>query len=245
MSPAKSMSFVIPAVALLVLLAIPTMADDRHDCVHGSLDLRIAACTKILDNNPPNFVTLGNRGISYRMTGKYDSALVDLNKAISLNPNIAGLYLERGLAQDGGGDHERAIADFSEAIRRDSSLVQAYFGRAIAYEAEGRLDPSTADLNRATELDRNLVAALYMQRGYALGAARQYDSAIAAFDRAIALGPGWLEAYFGRGGSYEEKGDLDRALADYRKCLELKATTELDRQRQQTAREQLEKLGQR
>lgn len=245
MSSAKSMSFVIPAVAMLALLATPTMADDRHDCAYGSLDLRIAACTKILDDNPPDFVTLGNRGMSYRMIGKYDSALVDLNKAISLNPNIAGLYLERGLAHDGGSDHERAIADFSEALRRDSSLVQAYFGRAIAYEAEGRLDLSTADLNRATELDRNLVAALYMQRGYALGASRQYDSAIAAFDRAIALGPGWLAAYFGRGGSYEEKGDLDRALADYRKCIELKATTELDRQRQQTARERVEKLGQR
>ena len=183
--------------------------------------------------------------MSYRMIGKYDRALVDLNKAISLNPNIAGLYLERGLALDGDNDHERAIADFSEAIRRDSSLVQAYFGRAIAYEADGRLDLSTADLSKARELDRNFVAALFMQRGYALGAGRKYDSAIAAFDRAIEFGPGWLAAYFGRGASYEEKGDMDRALADYKKCLELKATTELDQQRQQTARARLEKLQQR
>jgi tetratricopeptide (TPR) repeat protein len=86
-----------------------------------------------------------------------------------------------------------------------------------------------------------MVAALDMQRGNALRSAHQYDEAIVAFDKAIDLNPNWPLAYFGRGASYAEKGDWKLAAADYRKCLEFKATTELVQQRQQLAREQLEK----
>jgi len=38
-------------------------------------------------------------------------------------------------------------------------------------------------------------------------------------------------------------GNSGRAAADYRKCIELSAQTDLERQRQQEARERLEKLA--
>lgn len=88
-----------------------------------------------------------------------------------------------------------------------------------------------------------MVAALYMQRGYELRRAHQFDEAIVAFDKAIDLNPNWPLAYFGRGASYQEKGESKLAAANYEKCLEFNATTELVRQKQQLAREQLEKLA--
>lgn len=135
--------------------------------------------------------------------------------------------------------------DFSEAVRRDSRLiVVAYFGRAAAYEASGQAELAKADLVRAIKGDRVLVAALYMHRGDVLRSAHQYDKAIVAFDKSIDLNSNFALAYFGRGASYEEEGNLKLAAADYQKCLEFKASTELVRQRQQLAREQLEKLNQ-
>jgi Tfp pilus assembly protein PilF len=66
---------------------------------------------------------------------------------------------------------------------------------------------------------------------------------ISAFDRAIDINPSWPLAYFGRAASFDDKGDSKRAAADYRACIALSAKTDLERQRQQEARERLEKLG--
>lgn len=136
-----------------------------------------------------------------------------------------------------------AIADFDEAIGWNPSLVVAYFGRGTAYEAIGQGERAKADFDKAIELDRNLVAALYMKRGSAFRSAHQYDEAIVAYNRAIDLKADWPLAYFDRGASYQEKGDWKLAAADYRKCLEFNATTELVRQKQKLARQQLDKFN--
>jgi tetratricopeptide (TPR) repeat protein len=156
---------------------------------------------------------------------------------------MAGLYLERGLAYDAKGEHLPAIRDFTEAIECKSDLVQAHFGRAIAYQAVGQGEQAIADMNNAVRLDRIMVAALHMQRGNQLRAARQYDEAIAAFDRTIDINAGWPLAYCGRAASFDEKGDSERAAADYRKCIELPAKTELEHQRQREARARLDRLA--
>lgn len=214
-------------------------ADVGKDCQSGHID----SCTQILQSNPADFSALANRGIGFRVNGEYDRAIADFDAAVRVNPDIAGLYLERGLAYDAKGEHLLAIRDFGEAIERKPELVQAHFGRAIAYQAAGQRDHSIVDMNNAMRLDRNMVAALQMQRGNQLRAARRYDEAISAFDRTIEVNPGWPLAYFGRAASFDEKGDSERAAADYRKCIELTAKTELERQRQREARERLDKLA--
>ncbi|MBN9545877.1 MAG: DNA topoisomerase IV subunit B [Alphaproteobacteria bacterium] len=123
-----------------------------------------------------------------------------------------------------------------------SDLVQAHFGRAIAYQAVGQRDQSIADMNNAMKLDRMMVAALYMQRGNQLKDARHYDQAIAAYDRTIDIHAGWPLAWCGRAASFDETGASELAAADYRKCIELTATSDLERQRQAEARERLDKM---
>jgi tetratricopeptide (TPR) repeat protein len=214
-------------------------AELRKDCQSG----QTAACTQILQSNPSDTSALANRGVGFRITGEYDRAIADFSAAVRLDPRGAGLYVERGLAYEAKGEHLLAITDFNEAIGRNPALVQAHFGRAMAYEATGQIEPSAADLGNAMRLDRNMVGALHMQRGNELRTARQYDKAVLAFDRAIDVNPNWPLAYFGRGASFDDQGDAARAAADYQRCIELTAKTELERQRQQEARERLGKLG--
>jgi tetratricopeptide (TPR) repeat protein len=227
--------------ALLILFSVSpcVAADVRADCRSG----QIASCTQILQTNPADFNALANRGVGFRVSGEYDRAIADFDAAVGINPDIAGLYLERGLAYEAKGEHLPAIRDFSAAIERKFDLAQAHFGRAMAYQANGQRDRSIVDMNNAMKLDRNLVAGLHMQRGNELRAARQYDEAIAAFDRTIEINAGWPLAWCGRAASFDERGDSERAAADYRKCIELTATSDLVRQRQREARERLDKLG--
>jgi tetratricopeptide (TPR) repeat protein len=227
--------------ALLTLFGVSpgAAADFRKDCQSGQID----ACTQILQSDPLDFNALANRGVGFRVKGDYDRAIADFNAAFRVNPEIAGLYLERGLAYEARSEHLLAISDFDEAIRRKPELVQAHFGRAIAHLAAGHRELSIADMNEAMSLDRNMVAALQMQRGYALKTLRQYGEAISAFDRAIDINSSWPLAYFGRAASYDDRGDSERAAADYRRCIELAAKTDLERQRQREARERLDQLG--
>ena len=226
---------------LLILFGVSpcVAADVRKDCQSG----QVASCTQILQSNPADFNALANRAVGLRLSGDYDRAIADFDAAVSINPNIAGLYLERGLAYDAKGEHLAAIRDFSEAIQRKSDLVQAHFGRAMAYQATGQRDLSIIDMDSAMRLDRNMVAALHMQQGNQLRAAHRYDEAISAFDRTMDINLSWPLAWFGRAASFDEKGDTERAAADYRKCIELTAKTDIERQRQREARERLDNIA--
>lgn len=205
---------------------------------------QIEACTNILQASPLEGAAYVNRAIAFREIGELDRSLSDIGLALRLDPNNAGTYLEMGLTFQARSDRELAIAAFTEALNRDGTLVQAWFGRAIAYQDAGQVDLAEADVNVAVKLDRPLVAAFYIERGKALRSARAFDKAVAAFDQSIALHPIWVRAYSGRAASYEGMGDLQRAVADYRKCLVVSVLSESDVQEQKVARVQLEKLGQ-
>jgi tetratricopeptide (TPR) repeat protein len=47
------------------------------------------------------------------------------------------------------------------------------------------------------------------------------DAAIAACDQAIRQNPRNAEAYYNRGVEYHDKGDRDRAIADFTKAIEI------------------------
>jgi tetratricopeptide (TPR) repeat protein len=219
------------------------LADDKLDCQATGNERGIAACSRILADDPGNFYALANRGITHRVIGDYQRALADLNTALQINPNChGGFYLERGLALDGNGDHRAAVMDFDEALKRDSTLIQAYFGRAMSLQAIGRHDLAEVDLREALRRDPIIVAAFYVERGYALTKSRNFGGAIAAFDQAINISPDWISAYFGRGAAHERNGDRDHALADYRRALDFSAKNQLEIERQQFARERIEKM---
>ena len=65
------------------------------------------------------------------------------------------------------------------------------------------------------------LARLHYNRGVELAAKGQYDPAIADYDTAIRLDPGFGDAYFTRGNAWAFKRDTDRAIADYDTAISL------------------------
>ncbi len=63
---------------------------------------------------------------------------------------------------------------------------------------------------------------LYMLRGNAYLDKREFDRAIALYDKAIAFKPDYGLAYAKRGYAYHLKNDIDHAIADYNKAIELR-----------------------
>jgi lipoprotein NlpI len=65
------------------------------------------------------------------------------------------------------------------------------------------------------------LADLYRSRGLAWGRKRDFDRAIADYDRAIQLDPKYAFAYNNRGEAWRNRGDLDRAIADFNEAIRL------------------------
>src|SRR5262245_40016367 len=67
-------------------------------------------------------------------------------------------------------------------------------------------------------------ASAYTDRGDAYADMRQFDRAIADYDKAIVLNPTYAMAYTDRGIAYLGKGEADRAVIDFNKAIEVKPT---------------------
>ncbi len=65
------------------------------------------------------------------------------------------------------------------------------------------------------------LAEAYCSRGIAYAKKREYDQAIADYDKAIDLDPKNAKALYQRGYVYDMKGERDRAMADYNQAMRL------------------------
>jgi tetratricopeptide (TPR) repeat protein len=217
-------AFMWAAAVLLTLdlVMMPAAADDRKTCNEGTGDASIAACGRLIAQNPRDATAYNNRGAAYYRKSQNDSAISDLNEALRLNPKYVEAYNNRGAAYFGKGDYDRAIADFSEAIRFDPRHTQAYNNRGAAYNLKHDYDHAIADFDEAIRLDPKKPDA-YSNRGVAYAYKGDYDRAIADEDRALRLRPDNAHSYGVRGYAHARKGDLDNAMADVNKALSLNA----------------------
>lgn len=160
------------------------------------------------------------RGLAYSQAGQHDHALVDLIRAIDLNPADPLGYRGRGDVYHNRHEYDRAIADFDKAIELAPGDAVAFHNRGFAYSKKGDCVRALADYSQAINLVPEYADA-YGNRGAAYNEKGEYDLAIADLNKAIELAPGDAAAYNNRGFAYDSKGEYDLAIADYNKAIEL------------------------
>ena len=123
----------------------------------GSIDA-LERCNEAFKSGALSFeeevATYVNRGIVRLHRKDHQGAMLDFDKAISLNPAQPESYLNKGstLVRMGASPSE-AIALFNEALARNTSRPEiAHFSRGVAHEAAGNLSAAYRDFKRAQEL---------------------------------------------------------------------------------------------
>jgi hypothetical protein len=148
-TPAKRTAVVLTALALvmapatwgrLVTFTSPLLVwDDAARLIQGK------------DSRPGVERIYHNRGLHFSKLGFTKEALIDLNKAILLNPKHILAYNDRGATYLAAGKYLLALKDFDQAIALNPKFFRPYLGRALAYEG---LNDSKAAMSNYKDLCR-------------------------------------------------------------------------------------------
>jgi tetratricopeptide (TPR) repeat protein len=201
----------------------PVAFDDRGIALSGLArhEEAIADFTRAIVLDPHDLTAHSNRATSYLATKQPALAIADLSEVIRAQPSNGMALYNRGMAYEGAGDLDKALDDYRSAARFQPSYAPAYAALGRLLKAK---DPETAlsSLNEAIRLDPKSSAL----RGRAilnLSLDRPAE-ALRDFDQVIANDSADGVAYLDRGVSKEKLGDLESAIADYTRSIELAPT---------------------
>ncbi|MFH1342575.1 MAG: caspase family protein [Pseudomonadota bacterium] len=200
----------------------------------GELDDRVAACTLTIDRSrsPAQLaLALSYRAQAFLKQNKCDLAIGDLNRARDVSPSKkSSAYYDVHLWisyywQHCKGDFDRGIAVLNEAaaiLPRDPAV---YNQRANMYRDKGDYDAAIADINRSIGLINNdpYRASAYNNRALIFKSMGEYEKSAADFSVAIRLAPKNPKYYANRGDAWRLTGNLERALQDQNRAIELYA----------------------
>lgn len=99
--------------------------------------------------------------------GKYEEAVADYTRAISLDPSNANAFHNRGSSFDKMGRLSEAVEDFTKAIELDPRNASSYNSRGLARDKLGARNEALADFTTAIGLDSKS-AVFWHNRGYCL-----------------------------------------------------------------------------
>lgn len=167
---------------------------------------------RVLEIEPEHPAALHNCGLCAYQRGEHAAALDLLFRSIAADPACAAFHVALAGILKEAGRCDDAIELLDEAIRLDPHLTSAHCQRAAVLESLGRSAEAEQAWRRAVELDAGDFAA-----ANGLGTLL-YKSRLR---QAVAINPCHADAQLLLGNALRESGDLQGAVAAYRRCVEL------------------------
>ena len=150
----------------------------------------------------------------------YRSAKETLAKATQLDDSIGEAYDTLGLLSwHFDWDWEAAERDFNRAIALAPSYSCAHEDRAGFLAAVGRRSEALAEIAKVEQLDYGFSSA--GTESYVYYALRDYPALIEAGKRGLLLDPNDSGQHYFLGAGYEGVGELQQAISEYQKALQL------------------------
>ena len=191
-----------------------------------------------IDKKVDKLIKIGNIKANKK---DYKGAISDYSKAIKIDPNRSGLYLQRGIFRRKLGDHRGAVIDFtfgieineSKPLSKDTSksikilntllgveYAKFYIQRGISLSELGDNRGAVVDFTKAIKLDSKAYLAFF-ERAFALSKLGDNRSAITDLDKVIKLKPDLAAAFFLRALLNEKSGYIQQAMQDFKRAANL------------------------
>jgi len=144
--------------------------------------------------------------------GRLDSALVQVDRAIGLDPALAKAFKLRGDIRQHQRDFDGAMDDYRSSEKLDKSNPRLYVSRSALHITEGNAKGGLRDADKALALDENDADAWY-NRGWALYQGGDLDAALKSVRKALDVHPGFPEALYLsgviKGARYDEAAGVE------------------------------------
>jgi tetratricopeptide (TPR) repeat protein/tRNA A-37 threonylcarbamoyl transferase component Bud32 len=163
-----------------------------------------------------------NRGLAYVALKKPDLAVVDFTKAIALNADLGTAYVERAQIYRQRKQYDLAIQDYGRLIEQNPKNLQARANRAEVLLGLGKHAAARADFTSI--LDQAPRAAVIWRARAILNwqNLKDFDAALADFERFLELAPKDAEAYRSIGAILFGRRQYPAALNSLQKALVLR-----------------------
>ena len=139
------------------------------------------------------------------------TAILNYDKAIKINSEVADTYSNRGVALHKSGRIKEAISSYENALRITPNDVGIICNKGIAHLEIGEIDWAISELNSAIKIDPKYEYA-YANLSTAYFKKAKYVEAIEQSDKAIAMNAHLLEAYITKSNALKGMNELEKAL---------------------------------
>lgn len=161
-----------------------------------------------------------NRGVTFAMLKRYESALKDFDRAIEMEPDSAIAFLNRGSTFDDLEEYDRALDDLNRAIQLDPNYYEAFFNRGLVFYEREIFSKALEDFKRAVQINPSADTA-YNSIGNTYNKLDHFDQALTNFSQAIEIDPSNALYLRNRGDLYYFDGHYLEAIADYSDAIRL------------------------
>lgn len=155
----------IAAVALAVFASAPVLADAAADCSSEDNERRIAGCSELLAKPglEPDVAALAYamRALAYSLKGRYDDAIPDFDRAISINPNFPVALNNRAWAKFKAGRPAQGAEDVERSLAMSPMSPHALDTRAHIRQQLGETASAIADYDLAMRIGGEQMIKLY------------------------------------------------------------------------------------
>ena len=186
-------------------------------------DAAIKEYDKVIELNPKDAIAWNNRGAAKSWLNQMTEALADYTKAIELKPNYVKAYENRSKAFLVLGNYDKSVTDRNRAehLKWSNEHADKIIEQALALNQRGKFKEALALLNKAAKLypDNQFI---FVNRGNIYNDYfRDYNTAIADYNKTIALNPKFSWPYLNRAIAYGRLKRWDEAIADYGRALDI------------------------
>jgi tetratricopeptide (TPR) repeat protein len=219
------------AVALVLALALPAVADAQADAVAplfasavkaqqaGDFATAEADYKKVLELHPQHFEALANLGVVYVNLGRFDEAIASYRKALEISYLNAPLRMNLGLAYYKAARYAEALPEFDKVLQISPGLYNATLLKADCHLQIGELRQAIALLDPLSQ-DHADDAAFDYVIGMALLQDKQTEKGLVYLDRILKHGES-AEAHLLMGMAKQAAADYAEAREEFRRAVEL------------------------
>lgn len=183
-------------------------------------DLSINILTKLIIDNPQNWELYKYRGASYLYLQKYDSAIIDLQKAVHLGKEKADAFTfnERGNALYKLGDTNRAHDSFLLAFIIDSTTQYVNYNLAVCYTDFNEYEKALMYISNEIKLYPKDAESYFLQ-SHIYNSINKFELSIISVNKGLAIDSSKSEAYFYKGIALHMLKQYNEALNNFNKAI--------------------------